>query len=44
MKFACVPAIAVFVIAVVTPVLTLDLDVTPQDIDRALAIARGSDA
>jgi hypothetical protein len=43
MKFGCLSAIAVFAVAMVTPVTTLDLDVTPQDIERALAIARGSD-
>jgi hypothetical protein len=34
---------AVFAIATVAPVTTLDLDVTPQEIERALAIARSSD-
>jgi hypothetical protein len=43
MKCVCLSAIAAFVIAMVAPVTTLDLDVTPQDIERALAIARGSD-
>jgi hypothetical protein len=43
MKFVYLSAIAVFAIATVAPVTTLDLDVTPQEIDRALAIARGSD-
>jgi hypothetical protein len=36
-------ATALITLATSAPVTTLDLDVTPQDIERALATARGSD-